>query len=78
MVNVDQKHISRIECGKSFPSAKVLESLAKALDVEPKDLFEFYHLQDDKSLKKDIISMLENLKSEELSLVYKYIRTFVL
>ncbi len=78
LVEVDQKHISRIECGKSFPSAKVLEKLAEALKVEPKDLFEFYHLQDDKNLKKDIVSMVNNLKSEDLSLVYKFIRTFVL
>lgn len=78
LVEVDQKHISRIECGKSFPSANVLEKLAAALGVEPKNLFEFYHLQDEKNLKKDILSMLNKLEKQDLSLIYKFIRTFFL
>ena len=41
MVNDDDKHISCIESGKNFPSADLIDRLAKALGVEPKDLFEF-------------------------------------
>ena len=78
MVNVDDKHISCIESGKNFPSPDLIERFANALDIEPKDLFEFYHLQDSKDLKFEIISMLENISDEELVLAYKYIRTFLL
>lgn len=78
LVDVDQKHISRIEAGGSFPSSELIGRLATALKVEPKDLFEFYHLQSEKDLKKDINFMLEQLSKEDLSLVYKFIRTFVL
>ncbi|MGN0006195.1 MAG: helix-turn-helix domain-containing protein [Candidatus Gastranaerophilaceae bacterium] len=78
MVNVDDKHISCIESGKSFPSPDLIERLAVALNVEPKDFFEFYYLQDEVDLKKDIIKMIETLSSNELSLVHKFIRTFVL
>lgn len=78
LVNVDDKHISCIESGKNFPSADLLERFAKALDVEPKDLFEFYYLKDTVDLKADIISMLENLSQDELALTHKYIRTFLL
>ena len=46
LVNVDDKHISCIESGKNFPSADLIERLATSLGVEPKDLFEFYYLQD--------------------------------
>lgn len=78
LVNVDDKHISCIESGKNFPSADLLERFAKALGVEPKDLFEFYYLQDTKDLKADIILMLDVLSQDELALAHKYIRTFLL
>ncbi len=78
MVNVDDKHISCIESGKNFPSPDLIERLSNALKIEPKDLFEFYYLQDMSDLKNDIIDMLDNLNQNELSLVHKYIRTFIL
>ncbi len=78
LAGVDDKHISCIESGKNFPSADLLERLAKSLNVEPKDFFEFYHLQNPKDLKTDILSMLDELDETELSLAHKYIRTFLL
>lgn len=78
MVNVDGKHISCIESGKNFPSPDLIERIAMSLDVEPKDLFEFYYLQNSSDLKSDIMFMLEKLNEEELSLTHKYIRTFLI
>ena len=78
LVNVDDKHISCIESGKNFPSADLIERLATSLGVEPKDLFEFYYLQDTEDLKADIDNMLEKLNKDELALTHKYIRTFLL
>ncbi len=77
-VNVDNKHISCIESGKNFPSADLIERLAFALNREPKDLFEFYYLQDASNLKSDIVLMLEKLSTDELALAHRYIRTFLL
>lgn len=78
MVNVDNKHISCIESGKNFPSPNLIERLATSLNVEPKDLFEFYYLQEPKDLKAEIISMLDKLNENNLSLTHKYIKTFLL
>lgn len=78
MVHIDDKHISCIENGKNFPSADLLERLSNALNVEPKNLFEFYYLQDYEDLKSDIISMLDNLTHDDLVLVHKYIRNFII
>lgn len=78
LVNVDDKHISCIESGKNFPSADLIERFVNILNIEPKELFEFYHLQDPDNLKKEILYMLDKLQDEEISLVYKYIRTFLL
>ncbi|MBD5402567.1 helix-turn-helix transcriptional regulator [bacterium] len=78
LANVDDKHISCIESGKNFPSPELLDRLAKVLNVEPKDFFEFYHHQTSTELKADIMQMLNQLDDEKLVLVYKYIRTFIL
>lgn len=78
LVNVDDKHISCIESGKNFPSPDLIERFATSLNVEPKDLFEFYYLQNSTDLKSDIVKMLDELKEEELSLAHKYIRTFLI
>lgn len=78
LVNVDDKHISCIEGGKNFPSADLIERLATSLEVEPKDLFEFYYLQETADLKSDLITMLDKLNPDELSLAHKYVRTFLL
>lgn len=78
LVNVDNKHISCIESGKNFPSADLIERLAFSLDVEPKDLFEFYYLQETADLKSDLILMLDKLNQDELALTHKYVRTFLL
>lgn len=78
LVCVDDKHISCIESGKNFPSPDLIERLSNALNIEPKDLFEFYYLQDEIDIKKDILNMLNKLNSNELQLAHKYIRTFLL
>lgn len=78
LVNVDNKHVSCIESGKNFPSSELLERFSIVFNVKPKDLFEFYYLQNPDDVKKDIILMLDKLDNEELSLAYKYIRNFLL
>ncbi|MBD5402890.1 helix-turn-helix transcriptional regulator [bacterium] len=78
IVSVDDKHISCLESGKNFPSPELLERFASAFHVEPKDLFEFYHLQNPDDLIADMEIMLQKLTQEELVLVYKYIRTFLI
>ena len=77
-VGVDDKHISCIEGGKNFPSADLIARIANFLEIEPKNLFEFYYLQNTTDLKKDIIKMLDNLTEIELQLAHKYIRNFLI
>ncbi len=78
LVNVDDKHISCIESGKNFPSADLISRMCDAFEIEPKDLFEFYHLQEPNDLRKSINSMVKVLDNDELMLAHKYIRTFLL
>jgi len=41
-IDMDKPNLSNIECGKRFMTAETLEKLANALEVEEKELFDFY------------------------------------
>lgn len=75
-IGIDAKHLSRIELGKSFPYMETLEGIARALDVEIKELFEFYHLEKSANLQR-IEKLLMGVDEEKLRLVYKVIRAIV-
>lgn len=49
MVGIQPRQMSKLETGVHFPSAKTLESICVALDVSPKDLFDFDILYVDQS-----------------------------
>jgi len=43
-IGIDQKHLSRIEVGRGYPSIDTLENLSNALDVSMKQFFCYGHL----------------------------------
>ncbi len=46
--------MSKIETGRNFPSVETFKNIAKALDVDVKDLFDFEHKwKTAKKLKKN-------------------------
>lgn len=71
LVNVDSKYISRIETGNSYPSLDTLESIASALNVEVKDLFNSSHLQEKDELIKNITQKLINASNTNVKLIYQ-------
>lgn len=76
-VNIDPKHLSRIEVGKSYPSLNTLEKIAKALNVEIKDLFEYMHEVKGKELTENITRLLKESDEEKLRLILKITRAIV-
>lgn len=76
-INIDPKHLSRIEVGKSYPSLDTLEKIAKALNVEIKDLFEFMHHTGSKELSENISRLLKESDEEKLRLILKITRAIV-
>lgn len=40
-VGLDSRHVSRLETGKHYPSLDSLETMARVLDVELREFFEF-------------------------------------
>ncbi|HHT9115754.1 MAG: helix-turn-helix transcriptional regulator [Planctomycetes bacterium] len=77
-IDIDPKHLSRIESGRSFPSLDTLEKLANALQVEVKDFFEFAHeAKNTRELKEIINNLLKEVDDERLRLAVKVLRALV-
>jgi transcriptional regulator with XRE-family HTH domain len=78
IINIDPKHLSRIEVGRSFPSMDTLEGIAKALKVELKEFFAFeHHIKDSKELIGNINRLFKETGEDKLRLILKIVRAIV-
>ena len=69
-VDIDPKHLSRIEVGRSFPSFDTLERMANALHVELRAFFEFKRNSKSTSeLKKSVAELLKDADDDTLKFV---------
>lgn len=76
-VGVDPKQISRIEGGKSAPSLDTLEAIAKHLQVEMKDLFEFQHLVPEERVEDQALRLLGLMDDQTKLVAVRLLRTLV-
>lgn len=76
-VGVDPKQISRIEGGKSAPSLDTLESLARSLQVEMKDLLDFQHLIAEESIEDQALRLLLLMDDQTKRVAIRLLRTLV-
>lgn len=78
VIDIDAKHLSRIEVGRSYPSLDLLEKTAVALHVELKDFFEYEHKTKSLGdLKKNIQLLLNEANADKLQLILKILRAVV-
>lgn len=79
-VGISPKYMSRIETGQQFPSIDIIVKLAKALQAELKDFFEFIHVTGNtEELKRTIYGLLKEVETDKdkLKLVAKVLRALV-
>jgi len=76
-IDIDPKHLSRIEVGRGYPSLNTLEKIGKALDVEMKDFFEFMHFVSDKELNENINKLIKETDKDKLRLALKILRAVI-
>lgn len=77
-LGIDDKHLSRIELGKNMPQANTIVKLAEVFRIDIKDLFEFSHLKSSDEVRKDLDNILKTLSDEQIILIYKYVKSFVI
>lgn len=75
LANIDQRSLSHIECGDTFPSRSLFE-LANALDIELRDLFDFeHHKLDLLAMKSYILKNLDSISEENIKVLYRLIKS---
>lgn len=73
--NIDQRSLSHIECGDTFPS-RVLFELAQALNVELKELFDFNYLKTtSEDMKQYVIQSLDSIPEDSLKIIYRFMKS---
>lgn len=71
ILNIDPKHLSRIECGKTQPSLNLLKKMAVYLDIKISAFFKTEHLQTSDKLIVEINKILKNSSSDKIKIYYK-------
>ena len=70
MTDMGERNLSKIECGKNFLSADTRAKLTQALDVSPKELFDFEHLKDENDRSEELLTAIKN-KTVDVDLLYR-------
>lgn len=73
-INIDQRNLSNIERGISFPSKSLLD-IANALNIPLPELFDFEHINTNREqmityIKKTV----ENMDNDQLCKLFKFIK----
>lgn len=76
-VDIEVKHLGRIERGERQPSFDLIISLAKCLDVSPSRFFDFDSLSDPRTLRKNIDQQLASLNGKQLSQVRQFLSSLL-
>lgn len=76
LVDISQNALSYIETGDNFCSAETLEKIITALEIEPRELFDFGHLKNNDILLTEINQMLKNTP-KKIPEVYKIIKAII-
>lgn len=76
-VGVDPKQISRIEGGKSAPSLDTLESIARNLQVDMKDLLDFQHLRTEERIEDQAQKLILMMDDQTKRVAIRILHTLV-
>jgi len=76
VLGINPSNYSRIETGYSYPRSENLEKICEVLEVSPKELFDFEHLEDIESIRSELVSII-NSNDELLRLAYKFVKNLI-
>ncbi len=77
LINIDQRNLSNIECGNTFPTKSLL-AITKAFNITLPELFDFNYLaKNTDEMKTYIINRLDNLDSNNIKILYKLIHSMI-
>lgn len=74
LIDIDSKHMSKIECGRCYPSFELLDKIAAQLKVSASELLDIYHLQQKETLLDEITEKLKSAPEEKFRMAYKILK----
>lgn len=73
-IEMDTQNLCKMENGNHFPQTKNLNKIAKALNVDIKELFEYEHFNSKEKLTNEIIEYVKSAKQKDIEFIYKAIK----
>ena len=75
LVNYSPNHISKLESARTNPSFELLVNIAKALDIELKELFNFDKFENINYIKQEFNKLLKSSDTKKIKSLYKIYKT---
>lgn len=73
IIGMETTNLCKLENGGQLPKEENIEKLAKALNVNVRDLFDFGYMKSQTSLQQELIEIINSSSRSELELYYKLI-----
>lgn len=74
-IEMDTQNLCKMENGNHFPQTKNLDKIAKALNVDIKELFEYEHFNSKEKLINEIIEYVKSARQKDIEFIYKAIKS---
>ena len=72
ILNIEQKHISFIESGNSFPSAGLIAKFADTFNIMPSELFNYSPDLSINEMKQNITDFLNTARDKDIEKLHNY------
>lgn len=66
LIGMDTVNVSKLELGEHLPKKENIEKLCEALDIEPKELFDFGHMKSKADIIKELNDTMNSLSLKDL------------
>ena len=75
LIDMEQNSISVIESGRNFPTLGTLEKIAKVLDVNLSDFFDYDYIEDIDDIKASTEDIISKMDDKQLRQLFKYVKS---
>lgn len=75
LIQMEQNSISVMESGRNFPTLGTLEKIAKVLDVNLSDFFDYDYIEDIDVIKASAEDIISKMDDKQLRQLFKYVKS---
>lgn len=75
LIQMEQNSISVMASGRNFPTLGTLEKIAKVLDVNLSDFFDYDYIEDIDVIKASTEDIISKMDDKQLRQLFKYVKS---